>query len=68
MVDDFGEKLMQNKERKGLRNLRKGGLNMTAFNRRVKFVNVYDQLNVYTFTRVHGPSSCTLMHLSTSKL
>ena len=35
MVDDFGEKLMQNKERKGLRNLRKGGLNMTAFNRGV---------------------------------
>ena len=44
MVDDFGENLMHNKER----NLRKGGLNMAAFNRRMKFVNVYDQC-----TRVH---------------
>ena len=47
MVDDFGEKLMHNNERK----LRKGGLNMAAFNRRMKFVNVYDQctrLHVYT--------------------
>ena len=40
MVDDFGEKLMQNKER----NLRKGGLNMAA--RRLKFVHVYEFVNV----------------------
>ena len=47
MVDDFGENLMHNNERY----LRKGGLNMAAFNRRTKFVNVYDQctrLHVYT--------------------
>ena len=47
MVDDFGENLMHNSER----NLRKGGLNMAAFNCRMKFVNVYDQctrLHVYT--------------------
>ena len=39
MVDDFGENLMHNKER----NFRKGGFNMAAFNRRVKFVTIYDQ-------------------------
>ena len=47
MVDDFGENFMHNNER----NLRKGGLNMAAFNRRTKFVNVYNQctrLHVYT--------------------
>ena len=44
MVDGLGENLMYNNER----NLRKGGLNMAAFNRRTKFVNVYDQLHVYT--------------------
>ena len=44
MVDDFGENLMHNNER----NLRKGGLNMAAFKRRTKFVNVYDQC-----TRLH---------------
>ena len=47
MVDDFGENLMHNNER----NLRKGGLNMGAFKRRTRFVNVYDQctrLHVYT--------------------
>ena len=37
MVDDFGEKLMHNKEI----NLRKDVLNTIAFNRRLKFVNVY---------------------------
>ena len=42
MVDDFGEKLMHNNKRK----LRKVGLNMVAFNRRMKFVNVYDQLTL----------------------
>ena len=47
MMDDFGEKLMHNKER----NLKKDGLNMTAFNRRLDFVNVY------TFVSIHGPSS-----------
>ena len=36
MLDDFGEKLMQNNERK----LRKGRLNMAVFKCRLKFVNV----------------------------
>ena len=48
MVDEFGEKLMHNKER----NLRKDGLNMMAFDQ-LKFVNVYTFVNVYK----HGPSS-----------
>ena len=42
MVDDFGEKLIHNNERK----LRKGGLNMAAFSRRLKFVSIYDQLTL----------------------
>ena len=42
MVDDFGEKLMHNNERK----LRKGGLNMAAFSCRMKFVSAYDQLTL----------------------
>ena len=42
MVDDFGKKLMHNNERK----LRKGGLNMAGFSRRMKFVNVYHQLTL----------------------
>ena len=42
MVDEFGKNLMHNNERK----LRKGGLNMAAFNRRMKFVNVYDELTL----------------------
>ena len=42
MLDDFGEKLMHNNVRK----LRKGGLNIAAFSRRMKFVNVYDQLTL----------------------
>ena len=54
MVDDFGEKLMHIE-----RNLRKDGLNMTAFNRKLKFVNVYKFINVYSCERVHGPSSTT---------
>ena len=37
MVDDLGEKLIHNKKR----NSRKDGLNMTAFNHRLKFVYVY---------------------------
>ena len=45
MVDDFGEKLMHNKER----NLRKDGLNMMGFNHRLKFVNGLNTfVNVYT--------------------
>ena len=40
MVDDFGEKLMHNKENKE-RNLRKDGLKMTAFNSRLKFAQVH---------------------------
>ena len=43
MEDDFGEKLMHNKER----NLGKHGLNMTAFNTRLKCVNVYTFFDVY---------------------
>ena len=50
MVVDFGEKLMHNKER----NFKKDGLN-----RRLKFVNIYTFVNVYTCKRVHGPSSST---------
>ena len=36
MVDDFGEKVMHNKER----NFIKDEFNMTAFNCRLKFINV----------------------------
>ena len=53
MVDDFGEKLMHNKER----NLRKDGLHMMALNWRLKFVNIYMFVNVSTCKNVHGPSS-----------
>ena len=53
MVDDFGEKLMHNKER----NLRKDGLNMTAFNRRLKFENIDMCVNVYSCKCIQGPSS-----------
>ena len=42
MVDDFDEKL-RHKER----TLRKDGLNMTVFNRRLKSVNVFRFVNVY---------------------
>ena len=49
MVDDFGEKLMHNNDRK----LRKGGLNMAAFSRRMKFINVYDQLIVDADQIIH---------------
>ena len=39
---------------------------MVVFNRRMKFVNVYDQCTRDTFTYVHGPSSShkpTIMQL-----
>ena len=52
-MDDSGEKLMHNNER----NLRKGRLNMVAFNRRVKFINIYGQC-----TRLY---MCTLSQLYT---
>ena len=53
MVEDFGEKMMHNKES----TLRKDGLNMTMLNQRLKFVNVYMFVDVYMCKRVHGPSS-----------
>ena len=42
MVDDFGEKFVHKEK-----NFRIDGLNTTAFNRRLKFVNVYTFGNVY---------------------
>ena len=51
MVDDFGEKLMHNKGT----NLRKDGLNMTVFNRRLKFVKVYTCKHVHSPTSRPGP-------------
>ena len=46
MVDDFGKIMMHNKER----NLRKDGLNMVAFNCRLKFVIYVNTLvNIYMF-------------------
>ena len=46
-MDDFGEKFMHNKET----NLRNDGLNITAFNHWLKFVNVYTFINVLTCTQ-----------------
>ena len=57
-MDDSGEKLMHNNER----NLGKGRLNMVAFNRRVKFINIYGQcMSVHVYTCVHCPSSIPIV-------
>ena len=47
------KKLMHKMER----NLRKDRLNMTAINRRLKFVNIYMFIKVYMCKHVHGSAS-----------
>ena len=56
----YGEKLVHNKERK----LRKDGLNMTASDGRLKFVNLYTFVNLFTCKRANSPTSTsTLLHI-----
>ena len=56
LFSTFGFWLLMHKEEW---NLRKDGLNMMAFTVqcRLKFVNVYMFVNIFTCKRVHGPSS-----------